>query len=60
MNQHKTLKISALLMASTFSAMSYGSGFAIIEQSVTGLGIAFAGSAAVAEDSSTIFLILLV
>ena len=35
--------------------MSYGAGFAIIEQSVTGLGRAFAGSAAVAEDASTIY-----
>lgn len=42
-------------MASTLSSMSYASGFAIIEQSVTGLGRAFAGSAAVAEDASTIF-----
>lgn len=31
------------------------SGFALIEQSVTGLGNAFAGSAAVADDASTIF-----
>lgn len=31
------------------------SGFAIIEQSVPGLGNAFAGSAATAEDASTIF-----
>ncbi|MDH5357037.1 MAG: outer membrane protein transport protein [Gammaproteobacteria bacterium] len=42
-------------MASVFSSISYGAGFAIIEQSVTGLGRAFAGSAAVAEDASTIF-----
>jgi len=55
MAQHKTLKLTAFLMASTLSSMSYGAGFAIIEQSVTGLGRAFAGSAAVAEDASTIF-----
>lgn len=55
MTQHKTLKLSTLFMASAFSSLSYGAGFAIIEQSVTGLGRAFAGSAAVAEDASTIF-----
>lgn len=55
MVQHKTLKISALLLASAFSTMSYGAGFAVAEQSVTGLGRAFAGQAAVAEDASTIF-----
>lgn len=32
-----------------------GAGFAIIEQGVTGLGNAYAGGAAVAEDASTIF-----
>jgi long-chain fatty acid transport protein len=55
MAQHKTLKISTLLMASAFSTMSYGAGYAVAEQSVTGLGRAFAGQAAVAEDASTIF-----
>jgi long-chain fatty acid transport protein len=55
MAQHKTLKSSVLLMASAFSSLSYGAGFAIMEQSVTGLGRAFSGSAAVAEDASTIF-----
>lgn len=42
-----------LLLASTTSV--YASGFAIIEQSVSGLGNAFAGGAASAEDASTIF-----
>jgi len=55
MAQQKTLKLTAFLMASTLSSMSYGAGFAIAEQSVTGLGRAFAGQAAVAEDASTIF-----
>ncbi len=55
MVQHKTLKISALLIASAFSTISYGAGFAVAEQSVNGLGRAFAGQAAVAEDASTIF-----
>ena len=55
MTQHKTLKISALLIASAFSAASYSAGYAVAEQSVTGLGRAFAGQAAVAEDASTVF-----
>lgn len=55
MTQHKTLRIGALLAASAFSTLSYGAGFAVAEQSVTGLGRAFAGQAAVAEDASTIF-----
>ena len=33
----------------------FASGFAIIEQSVSGLGNAFAGGAAVAEDATTVF-----
>jgi len=55
MAYQKSLKLTAFLMASTLSSMSYGAGFAIIEQSVTGLGRAFSGSAAVADDASTIF-----
>ncbi len=35
--------------------LAHGAGFAIIEQSVAGLGNAFAGGAAVAEDASTIY-----
>tara|TARA_R110001583_G_scaffold41891_1_gene133156 strand:+ start:53842 stop:55200 length:1359 start_codon:yes stop_codon:yes gene_type:complete len=55
MTQHYKLKLGSFLIASTLSSVSYAAGFAIIEQSVTGLGRAFAGSAAVAEDASTIF-----
>lgn len=55
MARHYKFKISSFLIASTISSMSSAAGFAIIEQSVTGLGSAFAGSAAVAEDASTIF-----
>lgn len=43
---------SALLVA---GATAHGAGFALIEQSVTGLGNAFAGGAAVAEDASTVY-----
>ena len=55
MAQYKQIKLSLLIAAASFSSLSYGAGFAIQEQSVTGLGRAFAGSAAVAEDASTIF-----
>ena len=37
------------------SAPAFGAGFGLIEQSVSGLGNAFAGGAASAEDASTIF-----
>ncbi|MDG1688441.1 MAG: outer membrane protein transport protein [Gammaproteobacteria bacterium] len=50
----KTTKITFLLTATLASASSYASGFAIQEQSVAGLGRAFAGSAVVADDTSTI------
>ncbi len=55
MAHNKNLIIGSIFAISTYSAMSYGAGFAIIEQSVTGLGRSFAGSAVVAEDASTIF-----
>ncbi len=45
--------IIAVLAASTGQVQA--SGFAIIEQSVTGLGNAFAGGSASAEDASTVF-----
>jgi long-chain fatty acid transport protein len=38
-----------------FSTMAIASGFAIIEQSVSGLGNAFSGGAASAEDATTVF-----
>lgn len=44
--------VSALLVISGSAA---GSGFALIEQSASGMGNAFAGGAAVAEDASTVF-----
>jgi len=55
MAYNKTLRLGAFVMASTLSSLSYAAGYAIIEQSVTGLGRAFSGSAAVADDASTIF-----
>ncbi|WP_273150737.1 OmpP1/FadL family transporter [Methylophaga thiooxydans] len=48
-------KLSTLLLLSSASPAAWSAGYAIQEQSITGLGRAFAGSAAVAEDASTIF-----
>jgi long-chain fatty acid transport protein len=55
---HTTSRI--LITVSVFlslfiSTQSYGAGFAIIEHGVKGLGNAFAGSSASAEDATTIF-----
>lgn len=47
------LVIGSMIAAASFNAQS--AGFAIIEQSASGMGNAFAGAAAVAEDASTIF-----
>ena len=47
------LFIGSILTTSAFHAHS--AGFAIIENSASGMGNAFAGAAAVAEDASTVF-----
>ncbi|MED5508718.1 MAG: porin [Pseudomonadota bacterium] len=51
----KLKNISALILIGSLPQAVSAAGFAIKEQSVTSLGRAFAGSAAVAEDASTIF-----
>ncbi|MCX4188459.1 OmpP1/FadL family transporter [Methylophaga sp. OBS4] len=51
----KLEKLSAVILLFSASSSAWAAGYAIQEQSVTGLGRAFAGSAAVAEDASTIF-----
>lgn len=47
--------IIAGLLIFAFATSALSSGFALIEQSVSGLGNAFAGGAASAEDATTIF-----
>ncbi len=50
--------VIALAVASTLggtSTLASAAGFALIEQSASGLGNAFAGAAATAEDASTVF-----
>jgi long-chain fatty acid transport protein len=55
----KTIKISAILSASALIFISqntaHAAGFFLQEQSVSGLGSAFAGQAATARDSSVVF-----
>ncbi len=52
-----SISIASTMLASTFylTSNAHASGFAIIENSASGMGQAFAGAAAVAEDPSTIY-----
>lgn len=45
----------SVLLVALFSGASWGSGFQILEQNASGIGNAYAGTAVVAEDASTIF-----
>ncbi len=55
-NFHRTLAATAVLAAlSAFPIAAQASGFALIEQSASGMGNAYSGAAAAAEDASTIF-----
>ena len=53
----KALRIKqlAILVVTGLPGLTIASGFALTEQSASGLGNAFAGAAASAEDASTIF-----
>ena len=58
MQKHFTPRTLALLtggILATAAMHSHAAGFAIIEQSASGMGNAYAGAAAVAEDASTIY-----
>src|SRR5450759_4018488 len=50
-----TVGSAVLSLAAGHAGLAYGSAFALQEQSGSGLGNAFAGGAASAEDASTIF-----
>jgi long-chain fatty acid transport protein len=52
--KHPNLKSITVLLASLYGT-AHAAGFALIEQNASGLGNAYAGQAAVAEDASTIF-----
>jgi long-chain fatty acid transport protein len=51
----KSAMVVGLLGVLAMASPAFGAGFAIIEQSVSGLGNAFAGGAASAEDATTVF-----
>ncbi len=57
--RYTRLKLAGLLCCTSLiglgSSISHAAGFALIEQGVSGLGNAYAGAAASAEDASTIF-----
>jgi long-chain fatty acid transport protein len=55
--KHKSRKVSLAVAAvfATGCSQAYAAAFALIEQNASGLGNAYAGAAAVAEDASTIF-----
>lgn len=55
MAQRNSMKMIPALMLVAFSGAVSASGFQLIEQNSSGLGNAYAGSAAVAENASTIF-----
>ncbi|MBN1403183.1 MAG: TonB-dependent receptor [Opitutales bacterium] len=55
MELQRIKSLAVLTCGMSFAAFAQGAGFAIIEQSASGIGNAFAGGAAAAEDASTIF-----
>ncbi|MES2879294.1 MAG: OmpP1/FadL family transporter [Pseudomonadota bacterium] len=55
MKRTTTMKLLPALIMGLFSGYASASGFQLIEQNASGLGNAYAGSAAVAENASTIF-----
>ncbi len=55
MTQRSSMKMIPALMLVAFSGASSASGFQLTEQNASGLGNAYAGQAAVAENASTIF-----
>ncbi len=57
-NHPKILRLLGIVCGCAFAAASsqlQASGFALIEQSVSGMGTAYAGGAAQAEDASTVY-----
>jgi long-chain fatty acid transport protein len=52
---HRINRVAAGLILAGCTQLAHAAGFALIEQNASGLGNAYAGAAAVAEDASTIF-----
>ncbi len=55
MNQHLAVRLLPGLISMAFAGTAAASGFQLIEQNASGIGNAYAGSAAIAENASTIF-----
>ena len=55
MTMSRSTQLSFYVLFGAASSSAGAAGYALIEQSITGLGRAFSGSAAVADDASTIF-----
>lgn len=55
MTQRTTMKLIPALLLTAFSGAASASGFQLLEQNLSGLGNAYAGSAAVADNASTIY-----
>src|SRR5689334_9076309 len=54
-NQRHWIAVAIAIALGGTSQLAAAAGFALIEQSASGMGNAFAGAAATAEDASTIF-----
>lgn len=52
---HRIKTLSALILGLGSVGIAHGAGFQLMEQNASGLGNAYAGSAAIAEDASTVF-----
>ena len=55
MNQIRISIASSTLLLASLPGVALASGFQLLEQNASGMGQAYAGSAAVAEDASTVF-----
>lgn len=55
MKQRLTPQLAAALVASAFTTGVWASGFQLLEQNGSGIATAYAGSAAIADNASTIF-----
>ena len=55
MNQIRISIASSSLLLASLPGVALASGFQLLEQNASGMGQAYAGSAAVAEDASTVF-----
>ncbi len=49
------VRLTSLIIAGLFSGSASAAGFQLLEQNASGIGNSYAGSAAVAEDASTVF-----